>query len=69
MKRKAVKAVSYILLIGMMVPIFSGMGIRGASAQTNDDKLKIISFNVMTSSTETIEREQDGKTRGKCSRL
>ncbi|MDN4070048.1 S-layer homology domain-containing protein [Paenibacillus sp. FSL R5-0407] len=64
MKRKAVKAVSYILLIGMMVPIFSGMGIRGASAQTNDDKLKIISFNVMTSSTETIEREQDGKTRG-----
>ncbi|MBU5670701.1 S-layer homology domain-containing protein [Paenibacillus brevis] len=64
MKRKAVKAVSYMLLIGMMVPMFSGMGIRGASAQTNDDKLKIISFNVMTSSTETIEREQDGKTRG-----
>lgn len=58
-----------MLLVAMMVSMFYGMSLRSANAQTsdfqtNDDKLKIMSLNVLTSSTQPIERKQDGKTRG-----
>ncbi|AIQ43223.1 MULTISPECIES: S-layer homology domain-containing protein [unclassified Paenibacillus] len=61
MKRKAI---SCVLMVVMMVSMFSGINIKRVSAETVDARLKIMSFNVLTSLNQPIEREHNGQTRG-----
>jgi len=58
------KVLSYILLFALTLSLFSGMNLRNVNAGTDDAKLKIMSFNVLTTSTQPIEAAYEGKTRG-----
>lgn len=58
------KAISCVLMVVMMVSMFSGINIKRVSAETVDARLKIMSFNVLTSLNQPIEREHNGQTRG-----
>lgn len=58
------KAIAYMLSAVMLVSMFAGMGVSGASAQAGEAKLKIMSFNVLTSLNQPIEREYNGQSRG-----
>ncbi|MGY5343572.1 carbohydrate-binding protein [Paenibacillus glucanolyticus] len=58
------KAISSMLVVVMMVSMFSGMNIWSVSAGTADAQLKIMSFNVLTSLNQPIEKEYNGQSRG-----
>ena len=49
-----IKSISLMLSVVMIVVMFSGMGVQKVSAGTGDAKLKIMSFNVMTTGTQPI---------------
>ncbi|WP_168735706.1 S-layer homology domain-containing protein [Cohnella fermenti] len=58
------RIITYMLMIAMTVPMFAGTSAASVSAATDDDRLKIMSFNVLTSENQTIELEHDGQSRG-----
>lgn len=58
------KVLSYMLMIVLMVPVFADMRVQRVSAEANADRLKIMSFNVLTSENQPIELAHDGKSRG-----